>query len=70
MRNFKVSKKIMIGFGSSVAMILIITLLMFFSNINTSANIELVKVNTTLLSDYDEFVKNYWEARVESVKLL
>ena len=70
MKNLKVGKKLMIGFGSSAIMILIITLLMFMSNISTSTNIELVKVNTTLLSNYDDFVKHYWEARVESVKLL
>ncbi|MCL1822918.1 MAG: methyl-accepting chemotaxis protein [Oscillospiraceae bacterium] len=70
MKNLKVSRKIMVGFGSSAAMILIITVMIFISNISTSMNIELVKVNTTLLNDYDEFVKNYWEARVESVKLL
>ncbi|MCL1832520.1 MAG: methyl-accepting chemotaxis protein [Oscillospiraceae bacterium] len=70
MRNLKVGKKLMVGFGSSAVMMLIITLLMFVSNINTSTNIELVRVNTTLLADYDEFTKHYWEARVESVKML
>ncbi|MCL1904242.1 MAG: methyl-accepting chemotaxis protein [Oscillospiraceae bacterium] len=70
MRNLKVGKKLMVGFGSSVAMILIITMLVFLSNISTSANIELVKVNSALLAGYDDFVKHYWEARVESVKLL
>ena len=70
MKNLKVGTKIIAGSGVSIIMILIIMVVIFLSNTETAKDIEVIRINTVLLSDYNDFVEHYWEARVEATALL
>ena len=70
MKNLKVGTKILTGSGITIMMILVIMIVIFLANSETAKDIEIVRINTVLLSDYNAFVEHYWEARVEATALL
>ena len=70
MKNLKVGTKIITGSAVTIMMILVIMIVIFLSNNETAKNIEVVRINSVLLSDYNAFVEHYWEAQVEATALL
>ncbi|MCL1848980.1 MAG: methyl-accepting chemotaxis protein [Clostridiales bacterium] len=66
MRNLSVRTKILLGFGASIMMLLVIAGVFLFSNVQTSGNLHEVKFFTDLQSACKAFTFHYLEASIEA----
>ncbi|MCL2045634.1 MAG: methyl-accepting chemotaxis protein [Oscillospiraceae bacterium] len=70
MRNLKVGKKILLGFGVASILLVTVVAVVFFTNRKTIVDLTYLGNDAELQIMNNEFQTYYWEARVEAVLLL